>query len=66
MVIVYCLLILILLCIVYSFVPYVGIVTILMNDYPKFKVSAIYHCVYLIQYFRPLFLIVTLTGYFWC
>jgi hypothetical protein len=22
-----------------SFVPYVGIVTILMNDYPKFKVS---------------------------
>ena len=45
MVIVYCLLILILLCIVYSFVPYVGIVTILMNDYPKFKVSAIYHSV---------------------
>lgn len=23
---------------IYSFVPYVGIVTILMNDYPKFKV----------------------------
>lgn len=25
------------------FVPYIGIVTILMNDYPKFKVSLPYH-----------------------
>lgn len=26
-------------CIISRFVPYIGIVTILMNDYPKFKVS---------------------------
>ena len=28
-----------LLIVVHRYVPYVGIVTILMNDYPKFKVS---------------------------
>jgi len=32
-----------LLIVVHRYVPYVGIVTILMNDYPKFKVSWKYY-----------------------
>ena len=26
----------------FSFVPYIGMVTIIMNDYPKFKVCVVY------------------------
>lgn len=35
---------------IYSFVPYVGIVTILMNDYPKFKVFYLFSFLSTISY----------------
>ena len=34
----------------HSFVPYVGMVTILMNDYPKFKVSEFQFCIPMLNF----------------
>lgn len=37
-----------------GYVPYIGMVTILMNDYPKFKVRPIQSILLLLGLFEPL------------